>query len=119
MLEAVAARPVADAEGEGRHDGREGERERDPAARARAGGLGHARNRLRERLGHLVRGRRHAPEESVGVTEALQLAGREVVADELAEIRRLLHGLTSSRRPPMRASPVRVRVLTVPRGTSR
>ena len=53
------------------------------------------------------------------VPEPLELLGRQLPADQVAEVRRLLHALTSSSSPARRARPVRVRVLTVPSGTSR
>ena len=77
------------------------------------------RHGLRERCRHLVRRRRDPAKQGVHLAEARELLRRPVAADELAEVRRLSHGFTSSSRPARRASPVRVLVFTVPRGTSR
>ncbi len=84
--------------------------------RRSTGGDGFAQ--ARRKLGQ----RRDGAEQRVHAFElAAQLAGH-VVADELVEGRRVVavgHSRTSSRSPARRARPARVRVFTVPRGTSR
>ena len=115
----LVGRPAPDAEGGYRDERSEGDRDREPPPRGPAALERNSRDGLCERGGDVVRGRRDAAQHAVDAAELLELLRRQVAADELSQVHGLLHALTSSSRPDRRASPVRVRVFTVPRGTSR
>src|SRR5439155_20785607 len=77
----------------------------------------HPRHRL-ERRGQLWR-RSGFHEQLVSAPEPLALLRRDVLADELVEVRRASHRSSPSSRSASRPSPARVRVLTVPSGMPR
>src|SRR5215211_4068681 len=115
----AAAEPRAEAEEECRQRRRECEGRRDAAAcpeRRRGRGVHGAR----EARGDLRRRRGDGAEERVDALELGELLLGDVVADELPEVVAIGH---SDSFPPSsslsRARPARVRVLTVPSGTSR
>ena len=114
---AASAEEVAEREGRDHERGGEHETGSKPVTRKLDQAALRPR-RLGELLGELGR-RAGGDEQVVDALQAFPLRGREVVSDEVAEVRWPAHESSPSRTSAKRDSALRVRVLTVPSGMSR